>query len=131
MIPWFFATDRINYSRYALCYWLEMSLLPKTHPCKLLTLVSLSNNFVTINGAISSFFQFFLLDVAQNIEENWTVQRKTNQAFSSVPCDQTIEQTFNKDSKIKGGLVGFTLNRGAVHRWILGQSERCAITRRC
>lgn len=35
LIPWFFATDRINYSRYAPCYWLEMSLLPKTHPCKL------------------------------------------------------------------------------------------------
>ncbi len=33
MIPWFFAADRINYSRYSPCYWLEMSLLAKTHPC--------------------------------------------------------------------------------------------------
>ena len=74
---------------------------------------------------------YFHLDVAENIGENWTVQRHPNQAFSSVPCDQTIEQTFNKDSMIKGGLIGFTLNRGAVHRWILGQSERCAITRSC
>jgi hypothetical protein len=32
---------------------------------------------------------------------------------------------------MKGGLVGFTLNRGAVHRWILGQAERSAISRRC
>ena len=34
MIPWFFATDRVNYSRYAPCYWLEMLCLAKTHPCK-------------------------------------------------------------------------------------------------
>ena len=34
MIPWFFATDRVNYSRYAPCYWLEMMCLEETHPCK-------------------------------------------------------------------------------------------------
>ena len=34
MLPWFFATDRVNYSRYASCYWLEMSCLASTHPCK-------------------------------------------------------------------------------------------------
>jgi hypothetical protein len=32
---------------------------------------------------------------------------------------------------MKGGLIGITLNRGAVHRWIMGQAERSAITRRC
>ena len=34
MIPWFFVTDRVNYSRYSPCYWLEMSLLESTHPCE-------------------------------------------------------------------------------------------------
>jgi hypothetical protein len=34
MIPWFFATDRVNYSRYASCYWLEMMCLERTNPCK-------------------------------------------------------------------------------------------------
>ena len=34
MIPWFFVTDRVNYSRYGPCYWLEMICLEKTHPCK-------------------------------------------------------------------------------------------------
>jgi hypothetical protein len=34
MIPWFFATDRVNYSHYAPCYWLEMMCLDETHPCK-------------------------------------------------------------------------------------------------
>lgn len=37
MIPWFFATDRVNYSRYASCYWLEMMCLDITHPCKSIT----------------------------------------------------------------------------------------------
>ena len=34
MIPWFFATDRVNYCRYASCYWLEMMCLDTTNPCK-------------------------------------------------------------------------------------------------
>ena len=34
ILPWFFATDRINYSRYASCYWLEMICLESTHPCR-------------------------------------------------------------------------------------------------
>ena len=72
-----------------------------------------------------------LTDIAENIKDNWTVQRQNRYAFSGVACDQTIEQTLNKDSKRKGGLVGMTLNRGAVHRWIMGQAERSAITRRC
>lgn len=41
MIPWFFATDRVNYSRYAPLYWLEMSFLKSTHPCKLFSYLSL------------------------------------------------------------------------------------------
>ena len=27
--------------------------------------------------------------------------------------------------------MGITLNKGAVHRWILGQAERSAVTRQC
>ena len=29
MISWFFATDRVNYSRYVSCYWMEMMCLRK------------------------------------------------------------------------------------------------------
>jgi len=36
MMPWFFVTDRVNYSRYLPCYWLEMINLSESHPCKLL-----------------------------------------------------------------------------------------------
>ncbi|XP_028417357.1 uncharacterized protein LOC114541751 [Dendronephthya gigantea] len=102
MIPWFFVTDRVNYSRYAPCYWMEMMRLEQTNPY-----------------------------VAHNISNNWTVQRQDRYSFSGVACDQTIEQTLNRDSKLKGGLVGITLNKGAVHRWLMGQAERSAITRQC
>ena len=37
-----------------------------------------------------------LVDVAANIEDNWTVQRQEGYAFSGVACDQTIEQTLNR-----------------------------------
>jgi hypothetical protein len=32
MLPWFFAYDRVNYARYLLLYWLEMSCVQDTHP---------------------------------------------------------------------------------------------------
>lgn len=32
MIPWFFAYDRPNYSRYVTYYLAEMEQLPETHP---------------------------------------------------------------------------------------------------
>ena len=38
---------------------------------------------------------------------------------------------FFRDSKMKGGMVGMTLNKGAVHRWLMGQAERSAITKQC
>jgi hypothetical protein len=93
MLPWLFAADRVNYSRYA---------------------------SVSLN-----------LDAFENLKKNWTVQRQHRYGFSAIACDQAIEQTANRDSKTKGGLVGFTLNRGAVTRWILSQSERSAITWQC
>ena len=67
----------------------------------------------------------------ENLKDHWTVQRQQRYGFSSIACDQAIEQTANRDSKTKGGLIGFTLNKGAVDRWMLSQSERSAITRQC
>ena len=58
-------------------------------------------------------------------------QRQKRYGFSLTACDQVMEQAFNRDSKTKGGITGFTLNRSAVQRWILSQSERGPITREC
>lgn len=43
---------------------------------------------------------------------NWTVQRRNFSKFTSIACDQAIEQTVNRDTKTSGGLRGFSLNRG-------------------
>lgn len=74
---------------------------------------------------------FRILDAVENLKAHWTVQRQERYGFSSIACDQAIVQTANRDSKTKGGVIGFTLNKGAVHRWMLSQSERCAIAREC
>jgi len=62
---------------------------------------------------------------------DFVVQRQERCGFSQVACDMTIEQTCNRDTKTKGGMVGFTLNNGASKRWIMSHPERAAITRCC
>ena len=91
MLPWYFAYDGPNYARYGTAYYVEMCALPYTHP--------------TISTAISFLGQ-------------WTVQR-TGGEFTSIACDQAIEQTVNRDAKTPGRLSGLTRNRGATQRWIL------------
>ncbi len=51
----------------------------------------------------------------ETLRLNWTVQRQPASAFSSISCDQAIEQTCNRDSKTKGGLIGITMNKGTVN----------------
>ena len=74
---------------------------------------------------------FTFTDIGSELSSSFAFQRQSKHGFSAVPCDQTIEQTINRDSKTKGGLIGFSLNRAAVHRWLLSQSERSAITNKC
>ncbi|XP_046845101.1 uncharacterized protein LOC124438948 [Xenia sp. Carnegie-2017] len=102
MLPWFFICDRINYARYGTAYWLEMTALENTHP-----------------------------EIVPDLSTTFAVQRQDCHGFSAVSCDQMIEQTVNRDSKTKGGIIGFSLNRSAVHRWLLAQSERAAIANKC
>ena len=102
MLPWMFAYDRTNYSRYLPVYWCDMISLKDVHP--------------------STYESFQAGD--------FVVQRSGN-AFSQVAVDQTIEQTINRDTKSKGGIVGFSLNKGAVQRWLITSHERAAITQAC
>ena len=80
-----FAYDRTNYSRYQPVYWCDMMSLKDCHP------------------AAHEAFQ----------AGDFVVQRSGN-AFSQVAVDQTIEQAINRDTKSKGGIIGFSLNKGAV-----------------
>ena len=42
---------------------------------------------------------------------NFVAQRHVHHGFSQAACDQVIEQTVNRDSKIKGGITMYTQNR--------------------
>ena len=103
MVPWMFAYDRTNYSRYLPVYWCDVMSLEEKHPAA--------------------------HEALQACE--FVVQRSTSSSFSQVAVDQTIEQTINRDTKSKDGIVGFSLNKGAVQRWLLTSHERAAITQAC
>ena len=88
---WFAAYDRINYVRYLPAYVLQMMTLPESHPD--------AHTFL-ING-------------------EFVVQRSTGNSFGRIPHDQTIEVTANRDTTSRGGIVGITLNHGAVLKWVV------------
>ena len=55
---------------------------------------------------------------------NFAVQRSSSRAFSQTPTDQTIEQTLNRGTKVKGGIIGFSTSQNTVQRWMLTAHER-------
>ena len=69
MIPWYFSYDHQNYARYLCAYLMEMEEMPSTHP---------ETHAAFIAG-------------------KWSVQRQTRYGFSATACDQTIENTINRD----------------------------------
>ena len=103
MLPWFFAYDHTNYARYLPVYLAHMVLLPETHP---------EAHALLENG-------------------DFGVQRTTSHGFSQMPVDQTIEQTLNRSTKTKGGIVGFSLRKGAVQRWMITAHSRAAFVDKC
>ena len=44
----------------------------------------------------------------------FVVQRTVYKGFSRAAVDHTIEQTVNRDTKTKVGIIGFSLKKGAV-----------------
>jgi len=70
MLPWFFAYDRVNYSRFLTVYLAEMYNLPNKHPAAYEALCA--GEFV--------------------------VQQRAN-SFAQTAVDQTIEQTVNRSTK--------------------------------
>ena len=100
MLPYFFAFDKINYSRWISVYLADMRLLPQTAP-------AVHNEFV---------------------KGNHPVKRTPNSKFNQVWTDMGIEQTINRENKTKGGIIGFSQKEGAVDGWYLTLHERSAIT---
>ena len=61
----------------------------------------------------------------------FVVQPQDTHPFSPTACDQAIEVTCNRDTKTKGGIIGFSQSVAALHRWIMSHHERGAIARKC
>ena len=98
MLPYFFAYDRINYARCASVYLSDMKSLP-------ITAGNVYNEF--ING-------------------NHPIKRAAG-TFNQVWTDLALEQSVNRDSKVKGGIVGFTQQKDTVNRWLLTAHKRANI----
>ena len=54
--------------------------------------------------------------------------RRSSQSFYQVCSDQALEQTANRDSKTKGGIIGKNLKPGALNRWFLTAHKRADAT---
>ena len=90
-VLFFFLAGRVNYSRYAPVYILEMKLLESTQP---------------------AMYEHIM-------RGGFVVRRKTETTFNCVPTDQALEQTINCEAKSEGGIIRFTVRKGALLRWLL------------
>ena len=101
VIPYFFLTGRINYARYTPIYLAEMMDLEETVP---------------------DMFSFLM--------SGGFVVRRSESSFNCVPTDQALEQSINREAKSRGGMVNFTLRKGALLRWLItryvtGEYSQC------
>ena len=99
MAPFFFAMDRQNYAKWPPIYLADVAALSSKHPL-------VHKEFLDGNHSVS----------------------RSNHPFSKVFADMAVEQTINRDSKSKGGIIGISQNPNAVDRWLLTSHERAAIT---
>jgi hypothetical protein len=90
-VAWFQAAGRVNYARYTPVYVAEMKQLKTTHPDAYAHLY---------NGG-------------------FVVRKSPHTTFNSVATDQALEQTINKECKSQGGVIGFTLRKAALTRWLI------------
>ena len=88
-IPWCGAEDNINYAMYSPGY---------------------QNDMVTLQQEQPKFYQY-LQDGGFSV--SWSSRRTC-----SVASDQALEQTINRERKSHGGVIGFTLRKGALSCWM-------------
>ena len=102
VLPWCFAYDRINYSRYLSVYYAEMTRLSIDYP-----------------------------EVYVQLESGgFSVQLGRQNPFGRTPVDQmqTIEETVNKDTQTPEGTKGFSLKPAALSRYYLISSHLLSTT---
>ncbi|KAG1665347.1 AP-4 complex subunit mu-1 [Nymphon striatum] len=93
LMPWFFALDRTNYSRWLSVHIRDMENLPIKHP-----------------------------EILKQFKAGKFTFQKTEHAFSSMPLDQAHEQN-NLLVKGDGGAIGLTESPQALRRLMVGGPE--------
>ena len=101
-IPYFFCYDRVNYARWAIIYYEEMELLPRTAP---------------------EVYREFMAG-------SFTVKRSDG-SFNRVAIDMALEQSLNCDAALHGGIIGLTQNQEATVRWFLTEHKRAEMMHLC
>ena len=85
-----FGYDRPIYARFLTYYLVTMKKLPETHPA-----------------------------IHHEFEAGHFSVRRQHGRFNKVPTDQSIEQTYNREQKCAGSIVGYSTSEGTVQRWVL------------
>ena len=55
----------------------------------------------------------------QHTSEGGFVVKHSERTFNCVPTDQALEQSINREAKSQDGVIGYTLRKGALGRWLL------------
>ncbi|MES9879584.1 MAG: TCR domain-containing protein, partial [Sedimenticola sp.] len=97
LLPWFFALDHTNYSRWLPVHLRDMMNLENMHP-----------------------------DIAAQFESGKFVIKKTHRRFSSIAIDQCHEQN-NCIVKDEGGAIGLTENTSQLLRWMVAGPEMARV----
>ena len=92
-IPWLYAAGRNNYSKFVPLYISDMKKLAVEQP-----------------------------ESYQHLKDGgFVVRRSDSYGFNCVSTDMALEQTINREGKGQGGVVGLTLRKGALTRWMLSR----------
>lgn len=99
-VPYFILAGRVNYARYTPVYVSEMRQLETKQP---------------------EMFKFME-------QGGFVVRRSSETKFNSVPTDQALEQSINRDAKTAGGIIGFTRRKAALLRWLVTRHSTAQYT---
>ena len=102
IIPYTFAYDNINYSRY---------------------LTVMLGDLTAIESEFPNVYQEFK-------HGNFTSQLEADHPFARMEPDKIIECSMNKDTKTPGGTTGFSTKSPAVMRWTLNAAYRADLRKK-
>ena len=95
-----FALDWVNYRWYLSLFWCKMIALKKTNA-----------------------------DVYCQLESGDFCVQRSYSNFSQVAVDQAINQIVDKNTKTRGGIIGFSWSPTSVHKWMINAHFRADVTR--